>query len=104
MEWDAMAEFQRTLSEKKREFVLTRHAELRIYERGLHQRPIEFDLFNGAIAHVVEQFSENPEERKFVVDLLTSDRLSLRYVIAINSEIRVITLMKKNRQLERDHP
>ncbi len=95
-------EFRQVLARKKRQLLLTRHAEMRAVERDLEHRLIQTDLIKGRITSVREQHSENPDERNFDVQVIGTDGQPMRYVLAINNIIRVITLMRVNRMGPRE--
>ena len=93
--------FRRMLSEKKRDLVLTNHAQTRASERNIEYRLIQSDLRQGHIIQIEEQASDEVEERVFDIRLIGKDGWPMRYLIAINSLIRVITLMKVSRNKPR---
>lgn len=91
--------FRRLLHREKRLLVLTRHAQERAFERGLENRLIQSDLLQGRLASVLPRDSTSPGELVFDVRLIGRDGQPMRYVLAINNLIRVITLMKMSRIL-----
>ncbi len=95
-------EFRQIIAGRRRELVLTRHAEMRAVERGLEHRLIQTDLIKGRMTSVREQRSESPDERNFDVQVIGTDGQPMRYVLAINNIIRVITLMRVNRMGPRE--
>lgn len=94
-------ELRRLLSRQSRHLVLTHHAQLRAAEREVENRLIQSDLKHGRIMDIRKQGTENFQERVFDIRLIGIDGVPMRYVIAINSLIRVITLMKISRMSPR---
>lgn len=94
---EKVGEFRRVLQRKKRYLVLTHHAEMRAAERQIENRLIQTDLLEGNIQPIRETLCEMPDERVFDVHVIATDGQPMRYVLAINNLIRVITLMKIGR-------
>jgi len=94
---DARDQFRNVLVRQKRQLVLTHHAQMRASERELENRLIQTDLLTGEMKSVEEQASEIAGERVFDIHVIGTDGQPMRYVLAINNLIRVITLMKVSR-------
>ncbi len=92
-----IGKFRQLLIGKKRHLVLTHHAEMRSSERKMENRLIQTDLHSGHIILIQELNSEIASEQVFDVRLIGTDGQPMRYILAINSLIRVITLMKVSR-------
>lgn len=89
-------EFRQLLSRQRRDLVLTQHAQMRAAQRQIENRLIQTDVGFGQITSIREQASTEPGERVFDIHLIGIDGAPIRYILAINSLIRVITLMKTN--------
>lgn len=94
---EKIAKFRKTLAERMRESLLTLHAQMCASERELENRLIQTDLQQGEILEVREQPSVDANERVFDVRLVGIDGQTMRYILAINNLIRVITLMRISR-------
>ena len=94
-------EFQKILTAKKRLQVFTMHASAMADKRGLPLAAFEDDIQNQRPAIVIEQDSEVACERKFDVYYLQAGRTFHRYVIALNNMMRVITLLRTNKDVQR---
>jgi len=94
-------EFMRILNSKKRETAFTNHATSMAEKRGLPRSSFEEDVKSQRPAVVVEQESEVGCERKFDVYYLQDGRTFHRYVIALNNMMRVITLLRTNKDVQR---
>lgn len=94
-------EFLQVLSSKKRGTVFTIHASSMAQKRGLPESAFEDDIKNQRPAIVIEQESEVVCERKFDVYYLQEGRTFHRYVIALNNLMRVITLLRTNKDIQR---
>ena len=94
-------EFMRILNSKKREIVFTAHALEMSSKRGLPRSSFEEDMSTQHPTVAVEQESEVACERKFDVYYLQEGRTFHRYVIALNNMMRVITLLRTNKDVQR---
>ncbi|MFA5246921.1 MAG: hypothetical protein WC408_03465 [Candidatus Micrarchaeia archaeon] len=97
----AADDFLLVLSSKKRETVYTKHAIAMAQKRGLPESAFEEDIKNQRPTIVIEQESEVACERKFDVYYLQEGRTFHRYVIALNNMMRVITLLRTNKDVQR---
>ncbi len=70
-------------------------------KRGLPRSSFEEDIRNQRPVIVIEQESEVACERKFDVYYLQEGRTFHRYVIALNNLMRVITLLRTNKDIQR---
>jgi len=73
---------------------LTSHARTRCEKRMLPIEVVEDDLEKGTPLIVFEQESEDANERKFDVYYRQDADYSHRYVLILNGEIRLITVMR----------
>lgn len=94
-------EFAQVLLSKRRATVFTTHASAMSDKRGLPRSAFEDDIRNQRPAIVIEQESEVACERKFDVYYLQAGRTYHRYVIALNNMMRVITLLRTNKDVQR---
>jgi hypothetical protein len=94
-------EFLAVLKAKKRLFAVTPHAQKRSESRSLPIIVVEDDLTFGRPTVVLEQQSERPDERKFNVYYKQTDEYYHRYIICLNSETRVITVMRVRKDLQK---
>lgn len=93
--------FLRLMKEKARELNFTVHARARCENRTLPESIVENDLLSGRPLIAFEQESESKNERKFNVYYKQSAGYSHRYVIALNGEVRVITVMRISRDMQK---
>lgn len=94
-------EFKKILEKKRREVVFTIHSRERAEQRRINLNTVENNLYSGEIVKVVEQKAEKTGERKFDVYFLQKPGLFHRYVVCLNNLIRVITLMRVSRTLQK---
>lgn len=94
-------EFVQLLKAKKREIHHTRHCTEQSHRRGMPLAVFENDLKNEKPVLVLEQESEQAGERKFDVYYLQRADLFHRYVFSINDEIRLITLMRTSKSIQK---
>jgi hypothetical protein len=92
--------FRKLITQKNRVVVFTNHAVARSSQRILPKSVVEFDLLNSVPAVVIEQESEVKGERKFNVYYFQREGLFHRYVVCINSQIRVITMLRSSKKLQ----
>ncbi|MFH1751098.1 MAG: DUF4258 domain-containing protein [Candidatus Micrarchaeota archaeon] len=93
-------EFQDLLKEKKRNIYFTRHAQFRALQRLIPEKSIEDDLLSNSPTLVIEEDSDDPHKRKFSVYYLQFTGTYKKYIILINDEIRIITAMRTNKNLQ----
>ena len=96
-----VGEFMQALLSKRRVTVFTTHASAMADKRGLPKSAFEDDIKNQRPAIIIEQESEVACERKFDVYYLQAGRTFHRYVIALNNMMRVITLLRTNKDVQR---
>ena len=100
-------EFRKILKEKKREVVYTVHsfhqAKKRHFKHSLEK--LRIDSFEEDIkrepAFVFEQNSEFIDERKFRAYFEISRGVYRMYIICINSQMRLITLLRVKKHLQK---
>ena len=98
--------FLKLFAQKKREIQYTEHAIQRarirklIPENELSVKRFEMDMYNNKPDVVVEQISENPEERKFKVYYKSPDGGFVAYILSIDGQIRLITTYKTSKSLQ----
>ncbi|OIO25250.1 hypothetical protein AUJ14_04505 [Candidatus Micrarchaeota archaeon CG1_02_55_22] len=97
----AIDEFVRLLNNKKRPIAFTAHALERARQRLLPQQVLEQDLSAGRPVAAFEQESDSPSERKFSAYYLQRPGLFHRYVVTLNNVLRVITVMRTSKELQR---
>ena len=95
------SEFKELIESKPRDIYFTKHAENRALQRFLSKMSVETDLFQNIAVKVLEQPSENSEERVFDVYFIQTTGVFHRYVVSLNSLIRVITLMRVKSTLQK---
>ena len=102
-----IATFLRVLKQKERRITYTEHAILRARARDIIRDDeckvaiFESDLA-GSIPHIiVEQYSENPAEQKFKLYYRYPEGGFVAYVISMDGEIRLITVYKVSRSLQK---
>lgn len=89
------------ISAKKRRLEFTVHAISRAERRFMDKGICERELATVLPFFVEEQASEIQGERVFDVYFLQKDEKYHRYVIVINEVLRVITMMRISRDLQR---
>ena len=94
-------EFAQVLGGKHRQIQHTRHCILQAHKRGMPLAVFENDLQNERPVLVLEQESENAGERKFDAYFLQKGDLFHRYVFSMNDEIRLITLMRTSKSVQK---
>ncbi len=95
------SEFRTLLSLKAREFFSTKHAVAQAEKRFL---PIEIarrELENEPPILVLEQECETTGERKFDVYFVQKEGVFHRYVVCLNSRLRLITLMRTSKDVQK---
>ena len=96
-----LEEFAKLLNAKQRKIHYTKHCAERAHRRGLPLAVFENDLQNELPVLVLEQESEIPSERKFDVYYFQRGDLFHRYVFSINDMIRLITLMRTSKSIQK---
>ncbi len=96
-----LKEFLGLLKSKSRRLAYTIHSEGQSQKRHLPLSVFEKDLKGSSPVAIKEQESESTGERKFDLYYLQSGDYFHRYVIVINSEIRLITLMRVSREIQK---
>ena len=96
-----LQEFEKLLKSKKRVFVLTKHSAKRVRERSLPESLIKADIFENTPLKVVEQACETPGERKFSAYYLQIAGYFHHYIIVLNNEMRIITVMRTSKDLQK---
>jgi len=96
-----VGEFERLLKSKPRVMKPTPHSLERARKRQLPLSVVEVDLREGRPVLVFEQESEVAGERKFDVYYLQKPGYFHRYVISLNNELRVITVMRTSKDLQK---
>jgi hypothetical protein len=99
--WIEPSLFVELLRSKIREVRFTKHARFQSEKRLLPLKIAEQDIFEKTPLIVLEQDSERKEERKFNVYYPQDAGLFHRYVVAINSELRVITVIRTSKELQK---
>jgi len=94
-------EFLQLLKAKERKIRHTRHCTEQSHRRGMPLAVFENDLKNEKPVVVLEQESEIAGERKFDVYYLQRGDLFHRYVFSVNDEIRLITLMRTSKSIQK---
>jgi hypothetical protein len=100
-------DFLKLLRAKKRKTIYTEHSIQRAKARKLISngeatiKIFEKDLEEKTPDIVVEQTSENPDERKFKIYYRSSETGFYTYVITINGGVRLITAYKTSKSLQR---
>ena len=86
---------------KKRPLVFTKHALLKLEKRFMDEAICEKELTTLAPIHVEEQACDAQGERLFDAYYFQKDEKFHRYVIVINEVIRVVTMMRISRDLQK---
>ncbi len=94
-------EFYEILGRKKRGLRFSRHSSKRAKERGLPQAIVEADIYSGKPLKILEQKCETPGERKFNLYYLQLPGYYHRYVIVLNDEMRIITVIRTSKDLQK---
>ncbi|HII38978.1 TPA: hypothetical protein HA318_03165 [Candidatus Micrarchaeota archaeon] len=97
----AIEEFKALLESKRRILRLTIHAQEQAEKRIIPFQVIERDLLHEQPVLVVEQSCETQNERKFDVYYPQSGVYFHRFVIVLNSELRVITVMRTSKDYQK---
>ncbi len=100
-------DFKKILKTKKREIVYTRHsfhqAKKRHFKYSLEK--FRINIFEEDIrimpAYVFEEHSEFQDERKFRLYYEIRKGIYRTYVVCINSQIRLITLLRVKKDLQK---
>ena len=87
-------EFDKLLKSKQREIAYPPHAKENATKRIIPQLIVGKDLLDNTPVRAVEQKSEYLNERKFDVYYKQIEGVYRRYILAINDQIRLITLMR----------
>ena len=93
-------EFLKLIKAKGRQLKFTKHAINRAEKRLMQLSLCRVELCTKTPAMVQEQASEVPFERQFNVYYAQDNDKFHRYVIALNSTIRVITMMRISKNLQ----
>lgn len=94
-------EFKRVLKSKERKVVFTGHGEKRASERTVPLSAFLQDLKEQEPLLVFEQESEVSGERKFNLYYLQRPGLFHRYVVSLNNQLRIITLMRTSKDIQK---
>lgn len=94
-------EFFRLVHAKLRHFRLTRHATLKSEKLFLPENAVKADLFGERPLAVFEQPSDEAHERKFNAYYAQMAGLFHRYVLTLNNEIRLITVIRTSKDLQK---
>ncbi|HII53238.1 hypothetical protein COT30_02700 [Candidatus Micrarchaeota archaeon CG08_land_8_20_14_0_20_49_17] len=97
-----LTNFVKILKSKERKIAYTKHAPKRAETRSMSLGIFESDIKNETPVAVVEQKCESLGERKFDVYYRQASGLYHRYVIVLNETIRLITLMRISKDLQKN--
>src|SRR3989338_6833674 len=102
-----IATFLELLKQKERKITYTFHAiseakyRKLISENETEIKVFESDINEGTIYLIVEQASEIPDEKKFKLYCHYPKGGFIIYIIAINAEIRLITVYRTSKSLQK---
>lgn len=95
-------EFEKLLKMKDRSYAITEHAESRAKKRFLSIESFKKDISFGKPLLVFEQEHETLGERKFDIYYRQTDDYFHRYIIVLNDCIRLISLMRVSKDIQRE--
>ncbi len=95
------AEFKKLLAAKRRDSHFTRHARQQSEKRTIPLAVFEEDLARNEPVLVLEEECETAGERKFDVYYRQAAGLFHRYVICLNNKIRLITLLRTSKDVQK---
>lgn len=94
-------DFERLLKIKKRGYEITDHAKERAQKRYLLIETFKKEIESSKPVRIFEQEHETSGERKFDVYYLQTDNFYHRYIIVLNDNIRLISLMRVSKDMQR---
>jgi len=95
-------EFEKILKLKDREYAITEHAAKRAAKRFLIIKVFKDDLETSTPAYIFEQEHDKGGERKFDVYYKQTDDFYHRYIVVINDCVRLITIMRVSKGVQRE--